>query len=50
MPAETHIKPKLVVKLEKAEWWQQPPVILRERLLVVERVVLRLRDKHDKMD
>ena len=32
MPAETHIKPDLAVQLEKAEWWQEPPVLLRERL------------------
>eukprot|EP01043_Picozoa_sp_COSAG02_P136923 COSAG02_NODE_75319_length_147_cov_8.520833_1_plen_27_part_10 len=27
MPSENHIKPDLVVKLEKAERWQEPPVL-----------------------
>ena len=34
MPAETHIKPKLAVKLDEAELWQEPPVLRRERLHV----------------
>ena len=32
MPAETHIKPSLAVKLAKAERWQEPPVLRRELL------------------
>ena len=39
MPAETHIKPSLAVKLAKAERWQEPPVLRRERLHV--------RDQHN---
>ena len=32
MPSENYIEPNLVVKLEKAERWQQPPVLRRELL------------------
>ena len=35
MPAETHIETNLVVKLEKAERWQEPPVLLREASMPV---------------
>jgi hypothetical protein len=50
MPAGRCVECKEKMKLEKAGWWQQPPVILRERLPVVERVDLLLRHKHDQMD
>jgi hypothetical protein len=50
MPAGRRISRKEKVKLKEAGWWQEPPVLLRERLPVVERVVLLLRHKHDKMD
>ena len=49
MPAETHIKPKLAVKLEKAEWWQQPPVLRRELLHAGSVAELHLLEMHDKM-
>ena len=51
MPAETHIKPKLAVKLDEAERWQEPPVLRRERLHVGLHVAeIRLLETHDKMD
>ena len=50
MPAEKRTSSKEKVKLEEAGWWQEPPVILRERLPVVERAILLLRHKHDQMD
>ena len=50
MPAETHIKPKLAVKLEKAEWWQQPPVLRRELLHAGSVAEIHLLERHDKMD
>ena len=52
MPAETHIETNLAVKLEKAERWQEPPVLLREPLHaggVAEIRLLEGRDKNDKM-
>jgi hypothetical protein len=50
MPSESHIKPDLVVKLEKAEWWQEPPVLRRELLHHSSVTEIRLRHKHDQMD
>ena len=50
MPAETHIKPKLAVKLDEAELWQEPPVLRRERLHVGGVAEIRLLETHDKMD
>ena len=50
MLAETHIKPSLAVKLAKAERWQEPPVLLRERLHAGGVAEIRLLEKHDKMD
>jgi hypothetical protein len=50
MPAETHIKPKLAVKLDEAERWQEPPVLRRERLHVGGVAEIRLLETHDKMD
>jgi hypothetical protein len=50
MPAYRCVERKEKVKLKEAGWWQEPPVLLRERLPVVEHAVLLLRHKHDKMD
>ena len=49
MPSENYIEPNLVVKLEKAERWQQPPVLRRELLHHSSVTEIRLRHKHDKM-
>ena len=52
MPAETHIETNLAMKLERAERWQEPLVLLRERLHaggVAETRQLEGRDKNDKM-
>ena len=49
MPSESHIKPDLVVKLEKAERWQEPPVLRRELLHHSSVTEIHLRHKHDKM-
>ena len=52
MPAETHIETNLAMKLERAERWQEPLVLLRERLHaggVAETRQLERRDKNDKM-
>lgn len=49
MPAETHIETNLAVKLEKAERWQEPPVLLRERLHAGGAAEIRLLERHDKM-
>ena len=50
MPSENHIKPDLAVKLEKAERWQEPPVLRRELLHAGSVAELRLLERHDKMD
>jgi len=50
MPAETHIETNLVVKLEKAERWQEPPVLLREASMPVAVAEILLLETHDKMD
>ena len=50
MPSESHIKPDLVVKLEKAEWWQEPPVLRRELLHHSSVTEIRLHHKHAEMD
>ena len=49
MPSENYIEPNLVVKLEKAERWQQPPVLRRELLHHSSVTEIHLRHKHDKM-
>jgi hypothetical protein len=49
MPSENHIKPDLVVKLEKAERWQEPPVLRRELLHHSSVTEIRLRHKHAEM-
>ena len=49
MPPESHIKPNLAVKLEKAERWQEPPVLRRELLHAGSVTEIRLLDRHDKM-
>ena len=50
MPSESNIKPNLAVKLGKAEWWQEPPVLRRELLHVRGVAELHLLEMHDKMD
>ena len=40
MPAGGWLKRKLAVKLEKAGWWLEPPILRRERLHVASLVVL----------
>ena len=50
MPSENHIKPDLVVKLEKAERWQEPPVLRRELLHHSSVTEIHLRHKHAEMD
>ena len=49
MPSRNYIKPNLAVKLEKAEWWQQPPVLRRELLHAGSVAEIRLLERHDKM-
>ena len=49
MPSENHIKPDLVVKLEKAERWQEPPVLRRELLHHSSVTEIHLRHKHAEM-
>jgi hypothetical protein len=50
MPAERRVECKENVKSEEAGWWQQPPVILRERLHVGEVAELHLIEMDDKID
>ena len=50
MPAGRCVECKEKMKSEEAGWWQEPPVLRRERLSVVERVDLLLRHKHAEMD
>ena len=50
MPADIYIKPSLAVKLEKAEWWQEPPGLHRELLHAGGVAEIRLLERHDKMD
>jgi hypothetical protein len=50
MPAGRCVECKEKMKLEKAGWWQQPPVILRELLHHSSVTEIRLRHKHAEMD
>ena len=50
MPSENYIEPNLVVKLEKAERWQQPPILRRELLHAGSVTEIRLLERHVKMD
>ena len=50
MPSENHIKPDLAVKLEKAGWCQEPPVLRRELLHHSSVTEIHLRHKHAEMD
>ena len=49
MQAERHIKSKAKVNLEEAGWWQEPPVLRRERLHAGGVAEIRLLEKHDEM-
>ena len=49
MPAGKQAERKLAVKLGKAEWWQKPPVLRRERHHVRGVAEPRLMEMHDKM-
>ena len=49
MTAETHVETNLAVKLEKAERWQEPPVLRRERLHAGGVAEIRLLEMHEEM-
>ena len=46
MPADIYIKPNLAVKLEKAEWWQEPPGLHRELFHAGGVAEIRLLERH----